>query len=177
MQNQGHIDPQWNIEDFKNLQYKFDTHKDSNLLELYQTSGHDIAAMTLYNYFEPEPMPSALDDHITPSFSFLDNLAVAINLFKPGQYLPYHKDLYQKYRQYHSVEDRSIMRCILMLEDGVPGQILEIGKQVYSCWSSGDWFSWVDEENHAFYNFSTANRYAVQITGTRKDENCRTSTG
>jgi hypothetical protein len=168
MQNLGHIEPLWDIEEFKTLQYKFDTHKDSDLLEIYHSSGHDMDAMTLYNYFEPGPMPSTMENYIKPKFSFLDNLAIAVNLFRPGQYLPYHRDLYQKYRQHHSVEDRPIMRCILMLEDGVPGQILEINRRVYSCWSSGDWFSWINDENHAFYNFSTKNRYAVQITGTLK---------
>lgn len=169
MHKQGNIQPLWNIRDFYDLEYKFDVHKDSDLLELYRDSGHRMESMNLYNYFEPNPMPAAINQHIKPSFSFLDDLAVAVNLFSPGQYLPYHKDLYQKYRKFHDAENRSIMRCILMLEDGVPGQILEIGTNVYSCWSAGSWFSWADEENHAFYNFSTRNRYGVQITGIVKD--------
>lgn len=168
MRDKGNIDPSWDISEFKNLRYKHDTHKDSNLIEIYENSGHDVKSMTLYNYFEPEPMPDAIENYIKPQFGFLDNLAVAVNLFQPGQYLPYHKDLYQKYRKYHSVENRPIMRCILMLEDGVPGQILEIKNKTHSCWAAGDWFSWIDDENHAFYNFSTQNRYAIQITGAIK---------
>lgn len=169
MQTQGLIKPLWDISDFYELEYKFDVHKDSDLLETYKNSGHIMESMNLYNYFEPGPMPDIITSHIKPSFSFLENLAVAINLFRPCQYLPYHKDMYQRYRSVHNAEYKSIMRCILMLEDGIPGQILEIGSKVYSCWPAGSWFSWVNEENHAFYNFSTKDRYAVQITGTIKD--------
>lgn len=169
MLTQGKIEPLWDIRDFYDLEYKFDVHKDSDLLEMYRDSGHKMEAMNLYNYFEPGPMPASIDQYIKPTFSFLENVAVAVNLFRPGQYLPYHRDLYQKYRRFHDAENKSIMRCILMLEDGAPGQILEIGSRVYSCWPAGSWFSWIDEENHAFYNFSTKDRYGVQITGTIKN--------
>jgi hypothetical protein len=55
-----------------------------------------------------------------------------------------------------------------MLEDGLPGQIIEIDGEVYSYWEAGDCFGWRNTVPHAFYNFSTSDRYAMQITGVLK---------
>jgi hypothetical protein len=35
-------------------------------------------------------------------------------------------------------------------------------------WKAGDCFSWKNITLHAFYNFSKADRYALQITGVLK---------
>ena len=36
MFNSGHINPSWDIEEFKALDYKFDTHKDDALLNKFE---------------------------------------------------------------------------------------------------------------------------------------------
>lgn len=161
-----HIVPQWEMADYRGLEYVLAHHKDTELNDLYAAAGHDRDAMTIYNYFEPRPMPGSMR-YILTHFQDLDNVAVAVNLFRPGQYLPMHRDLYNRYNQFHDPGQRSILRAIIMLEDCEPGQILQIGHQAHARWSAGDVFWWRNDDEHAFYNFSRSDRYAVQITGTQ----------
>lgn len=163
----GHINPDWNINEFKSLNYKFDTHKDQDLLDEYEVAGHDMQKMTLYNYFQPNPMPDVVWDYIVPHFE-LDHVGIAINYFKPSQYLPVHVDLFGKYSAVHGIEDEEIVRAILMLEDSVPGQISQICNETFGSWNAGDWFQWDSDDPHAFYNMSMVDRYAIQITGTKR---------
>jgi len=79
--------------------------------------------------------------------------------------LPVHTDLYGAYKKHHGLTNETIYRYIVMLEDGVDGQISIIGDQVYTLWEAGDVFGWKDSEKHTFINLSTEDRYAVQLTG------------
>ena len=170
MFNSGHIEPRWKINEFKTLQYKYDTHKDTALLKEYESVGHNMESMTLYNYFQPNPFPAVVHDYIIPQFAHLDHIGVAINYFKPGQYLPVHVDLFGKYSEVHGLEDEEITRIIIMLEDSAPGQISQVCDQTIGVWSAGDWFQWDSDDAHAFYNFSTKDRYAIQLTGTKRQK-------
>lgn len=167
MYNEGHIDPKWNIDEFKKLDYKFDTHKDDNLLNQFASTGHSKMYMTLWNYFQPNPFPSVMFEYIVPQFD-LDNISVAINLFTPGQYLPVHSDLYGKYRSYHNLTNETITRTVIMLEDSVPGQISQACGKTIGSWKAGFWLSWDNDDPHAVYNMSTQNRYAIQLTGVKR---------
>jgi len=167
MFNNGHIDPKWNIDEFKALDYKFDTHKDDSLLNDFANVGHSKMYMTLWNYFQPNPFPSVMFEYILPHFD-LDCISVAINMFTPGQYLPMHSDLYGKYKQYHNLTNENITRYVIMLEDSVPGQISQACDITLGQWRAGDWISWENDDPHAVYNMSTQNRYAIQLTGVKK---------
>lgn len=161
-----HINPQWNIEDFKKLQYKKDVYKGSELLKCYIDHGHDPESLTLYNYFEPNPMPDSVENYIRPRFSFLKNVTIAVNLFKVGKFVPQHNDRYDRYKNFFNLSSiDNIVRYIIMLENGEPGQILEIDDKCYTKWKAGDCFGWKNITKHAFYNFSLKDRYAIQITG------------
>lgn len=162
----GNLYPEWDIEDFKKLAYKYDTHKDADLLSKYESLGHSRNNMTLYNYFEPNPMPEIVNRYILPKFSHLSHVSVAVNLFKPGQYLPVHFDLFEKYRAVHSLDKSAkIARAILMLEDSESGQISQACNETYGEWRAGFWLQWEEPDLHAFYNFSMKDRYALQVTG------------
>lgn len=163
-----HIQPKWNISEFYNLDYFLTTHKDQKLLDLYEKLGHSKNHMTLYNCHEPSFIPSCVNNYIKLKFDFLDNIAVAINYFKPGQYLPPHTDIFGKYIKIYNVEFEKIVRYVIMLDDGYDGQILQIKDDTFSNWKSGDCFGWKCDESHAFYNMSMKDRYAVQLTGTLK---------
>lgn len=161
-----HIAPTWNIDDFKTLDYKQAAYRGSELIETYLNAGHSLDSLRLYNYFEPNPMPYGVYEHIKPHFSYLDKVGFAVNLFKPGQFIPKHHDLYDRYKELHGLSTiDNIMRIVVMLEDGLPGQIMEIDNKIYSYWKAGDCFAWTGITPHAFYNFSIADRYAIQITG------------
>lgn len=164
----SNITPNWNISEFYNLDYKLDKHKDQNLIDQYLNIGYAESSLTLYNYFEPNKMPECVYSYIKPKFSFLDKISMAINLFKPGQFIPHHCDFYQRYKTSNNINSsKNIVRCILMLEDGMPGQILEVKGLTYTMWEAGRCFFWQNNEPHAFYNFSLKNRYAIQITGVK----------
>ena len=162
----GHIDPKWNVEDFKTLEYKRAEYRGAELIKQYLDAGHYRESVELFNYFEPNPMPNGVYEYIVPQFSYLNNIGVAVNLFKPGQFVPRHIDRYDRYKELHNLDSiEPIVRYVIMLEDGLPGQIMEIDQQLYSYWRAGDIFGWANTTPHAFYNLSTQNRYAMQITG------------
>ena len=163
-----HIFPNWNIEKFKNLKYTLSTHKDGELVDQYLASGHNKEKLSIYKYQLPNPMPRCVDEYIVPHFTFLDKVAVAVNHFKPGQYLPLHTDLYGKYMELNDVDSENVIRCMVMLENNSPGQILQIKDKCVGSWKSGDCFYWNYDEIHAFYNFSMNDRYAIQVTGVLK---------
>jgi hypothetical protein len=163
----AHIMPQWDMEAYRRLDYTLAYHKDTALNDLYAAAGHDRERMTIYNYFQPNPMPNSMA-YILQHFDMLENIAAAVNLFRPGQYLPMHSDLYNRYSRLHDVGGRPIWRAIVMLEDCEPGQILQIGYTAHARWEAGRVFWWRDSDEHAFYNFSRSDRYAVQLTGTRR---------
>ena len=158
------IDPQWNIQDYTNLKYNQDT-VDDGYLNNFLDAGHNRDQMCLYNYFEPQVMPTSIS-YIKSKFNFLTNLTAAVNLVLPGQYMPLHRDLYARWRHIHKITGiDKIMRIIVMLEDNNRGQFQQIENNIYNDWKAGEWFSWVGDAEHAVYNFSTKNRYAVQLTG------------
>jgi hypothetical protein len=161
------IPPNWNIKDFYNLNYTYGTHNDPLLVDEYVQSGHNLEKLSIYKYHEPNPMPSCTE-YVRKQFSFWDNVGVAVNYFKPGQYLPLHIDLYGKYIELTNVDPSNVMRCMVMLEDSSPGQILQVDQICYCKWYAGDCFYWNYETPHAFYNMSMRDRYALQITGTLK---------
>jgi hypothetical protein len=159
------IDPLWNIEEYKNLKYKYDIHKGNEDNQLYIEAGHIPQSLSLYNYFEPNPMPDSIE-YIKSHFSKIKNISVAINLFKPGQYMPIHYDRFGTYKKVNNLEDNcSICRYMVMLEDHVQGQMLQIGDRIYTNWKAGQVYNWCNYSLHTFYNLSIKDRYAVQITG------------
>ena len=165
----GHLPPHWQIDEFVSLKYRHDTPYDTGnreLVEQYMAAGHLFQSMSMYNCFETEPLPRSVTDYIKPAFAHLGNLSVAINMFTPGQYLPYHVDKFEKYKKVNNIVDEQIVRVIVMLEDSKPGQISHIQDTTIGLWKAGDWFQWDAADYHTFYNLSLFNRYAVQLTGT-----------
>jgi hypothetical protein len=164
------IEPKWNIEDFRNLNYELAPFHSDYQLNEYINSGHTKENLYIYKYLEPNPMPSCVHDYIFTFFSELINLVSAVNLFKPANYLPYHSDSYFRYRDLFKITTETIVRSVIMLEDWQPGQIILIDKESYSNWKSGDVFFWENDTKHSFYNMSLVDRYALQITGTKNEK-------
>lgn len=164
----SHIIPNWDISDFYNLDYQLSTHQDKELVDQYLNSGHNKEKLSLFKYHLPNPMPKCIGEYIVPHFDFLDKVAPAVNHFKPGQYLPLHSDLYGRYIEINQADSKNVVRCMVMLEDNSPGQILQIKDVAHCTWKAGDCFYWDYDDIHAFYNFSMKDRYAIQITGVKK---------
>lgn len=159
-----HLDIDVDLQSYVDLDYKLDYIKDQALTAKYIARGHLEDRMTMFNYFENNVMPqTALE--IKDRFTWLRDKVVAVNLLRPGQYLPLHGDLYGRYRFIMDLDQEPIQRWIVMLHDCVPGQMIQIQKQVWGDWQAGDCFGWNNDEMHATYNFSFEPRYALQITG------------
>jgi hypothetical protein len=144
------------------LDYTIATHP--TLIDEYLAAGHDKEKLSIYKYHEPNPMPECME-YIRSKFDFWNHVCVAVNHFIPGQYLPIHVDLYGRYIEMTNANPEDVMRCMVMLEDSQPGQILQIDDKCHGKWSAGDCFYWEYDTPHAFYNMSTSPRYAVQVTG------------
>ena len=109
------IKPNWDIEEFKTLNYILSTHKDGKLVDQYLTSGHSKEKLSIYKYQLPNKMPKCVDEYIIPHFTFLDKVTPAVNYFKPGQYLPLHIDLYGKYIKINDYISQIICLIIYIL--------------------------------------------------------------
>lgn len=156
------------MEEFRRLDYKLDHHKDLALIDQYAESGHSRQSMTIWNYWEPNPMPASID-LVKKHFQELDQITVAVHKTNPGQYLPMHTDLYTRYNALFNAEGKfQVVRAVVMLEHSAPGQILQVGDQTHGNWQAGQVFRWINQTAHAIYNFSMQDRYAVQITGLMK---------
>jgi hypothetical protein len=55
-----------------------------------------------------------------------------------------------------------------MLEDSKPGQVSQACGKTYGEWQAGDWIQWDSDDPHAVYNLSMHDRYAIQLTGTKR---------
>jgi len=160
----GHIEPTWDSVDYHSLSYNTATINEKYLSQ-YKLAGHNVEQIHIFNYFEPNPMPSSMN-YIKEQFNNLKFLSAAVNLMLPGQYLPHHRDLYERWMRVHNVTDiDNIYRAIVMLDDAELGQILQINSTTISNWQAGDWFAWTGTTSHAIYNFSSVPRYAIQVTG------------
>jgi hypothetical protein len=160
----GHITPNWNSTDYHKLNYNQATIHQL-YLDRYVAAGHNCDQIKVWNYFEPNPMPKSIN-YIKQQFKNLKFLSSAVNLILPGQYLPHHSDLYERWMLFHNVTDiENVYRAIVMLDNSVSGQILQIDTNTIDHWQAGDWFAWTGKTSHAIYNFSTENRYAIQLTG------------
>lgn len=163
----GYIKPCWNMEEFYDLSYNLAPFYNNDQINEYIKSGHKKDSMFIEKYHEPNPMPSCIKEKIFPYFTDWKNITAAVNLFKPGKYLPYHGDSYFRYREVFNITKETIVRAVVMLEDWQPGQIILVGDKSYSGWKSGEYWYWENDTKHSFYNMSLVNRYALQITGTK----------
>lgn len=164
----GHCDVVWDIDPFKILEYKKDTIKTSYELGEFARLGHNFDNMILYNYFEPNQMPSGVQEVKEKFQKYFNCVGIAVNLFVPGTYVPFHMDLYQRFKKVNNItKEQDVYRFIVMLEDGKHGQILQVGESIYHRWKAGDYFGWKNDEIHASYNLSMENRYALQVTASK----------
>ena len=157
------IDVNWTIDEIKDLKYTNVLANFDNA-ELFLQAGHSKKHMSIQNYFESNTMPESILN-VKQYFDW-NNCTVAINLLKPGRYLPTHSDLYTKYANLFKINNiENIQRAIIMIEDWLPGQMIEVDNVITNKWVAGQVFTWTGKVKHAAYNFSLKNRYAIQVTG------------
>ena len=96
----------------------------------------------------------------------LNNTAIQLQKYLPGDYLPFHSDTYATYKKHYNIDsDEKVVRIIVFLHDSLPGQQLWIKDKVYTG-LAGDYFGWTDDTQHMAANLGSTARYNLQITGT-----------
>lgn len=152
----------WKKEEFENLQYNCTLdYGEPNMLKYHHHLYQNIIGNCVYSL--PNKMPKFVDK-IIDTFQYKIK-APAINLMKPGQILPLHKDLYTKFKNKYDVNQTDdIHRYIIFLEDAKPGHFMQIENEIITKWNAGDLVSWKGEIMHGAYNLGYENRYTLQLT-------------
>tara|TARA_E500000318_G_scaffold107989_1_gene118075 strand:- start:1376 stop:1870 length:495 start_codon:yes stop_codon:yes gene_type:complete len=115
------------------------------------------------NYSKPKTMPLFVDK-ICESFDY-KTVVPAINKMEPGMCLPPHQDAYERFMEVYKVSDASkIDRYLVLLQDSSPGQMVQIDKDIIGYWKKGNYIGWSGHTQHAAYNLSAVDRYALQVT-------------
>lgn len=100
----------------------------------------------------------------------LNNIEYCFGRLLPGHFLPLHSDTYNFYKKKYGITDtNSVVRMIVFLNYGVPGQLLVVDNKTFSNWKPGDAVLWQGATPHLAANLSKLNRYTLQITGTLDD--------
>jgi len=158
-----HIEPFWD-DFYKTLEYTTEHFKDSAQVDQWKTCGHKLEQMTIDVHQLKND--SEFSANIKSYFPNLTNIGLSIHRLKPGNYLPIHQDKYGFYSKKHNVKNlNNIRRCVVFLEDSVPGHMLVIKNDCFLMWKSGDVKSWQGEDSHSAINLGMQNRYTLQITG------------
>ena len=97
----------------------------------------------------------------------IKNVLYAFNHFEPNSFLPMHSDLYGYYAKTYNIKDlNNIVRLIIFLDDGEPGQLLIIENNCIMNYNKGDVAYWYGRTPHLAANLCDVDRYTLQITGT-----------
>lgn len=160
----GHIElPDYSAE-YKNFEY---TRTPLNLEEERAWKCGDYPNMTfggeMYN-----------NKNYIPNWAY--TLAQTLNLSRCGftfyrmpsnTIIPTHVDHYSVYTKVFNVPVSSVVRAVIFLEDQKPGHKFEIGSTSIEDWKQGDYVMWSHEEPHSVANYSSDDRYTLQITGVK----------
>lgn len=169
----GTIPVQWQASDYQDHKWKTNhdkrgySTKDENY-KIY----NDRLGVHILDYekqgegiFIPESMKKVFD--YVPGCFDLDKIIYSFMKYPVGNILPWHRDNYPTYCKNNGIDDvESIVRIVVLLSDGKPGQQLWI-EDMYCNGPAGSWFSWEGSTEHMAANLGTVPRYALQITGVK----------
>ena len=160
---QGHIKPWWNSYDFINIPYiKGDTNTPQS--EDWIEMGY--AKQSLYGsmYDAKNEMPHWMSPFID-LFNW-KHFGWTMYKMKPGEIIPWHRDLFLKYIQLHSIKNvNTIVRAVIFVEDWKSGHYIEIDETPVIKWKAGDFVLWRYNTPHVAGNFGNEDRYTLQLTG------------
>jgi len=103
----------------------------------------------------------------------LSNIMCTITKQNPGNSLPPHVDVYESYRNKKNIPDEdaeNIIRYLVFLEDWKIGHFLQFGDSVCCYWKKGDCITWEYGLRHLSTNAGTEPKFAMQITGVKKNK-------
>lgn len=164
----GHVEPFWIEDDYKNLSYEKTVKGLDTELEKWFSMGYPKDTNfygCLYDNRNPTP---AFATKFAEIFADVSNMTYTFYKMTTATIMPEHVDHFTTYKKIFNVEDKNIVRILVMLEDWKSGHYLEIDKKAFVNWSAGDYFIWKNHVSHSAANIGaiTYPRYTLQITGT-----------
>lgn len=166
----GNIPVSWTLSAIEDLDYFFEEFNDPDTIrrwnELYGPVWH-AGLQADFRREQPAFTEQIIEDLKSVGLE-LDKIGSAYYKMIPGQILPYHKDTYLRYRNFHNVDIDDIWRAIVFIQDWQPGFVCEIDGKPHVEYKAGSFAAWQGSTPHMVANLGTVPRYTLQITGIRR---------
>ena len=159
-----HIDPTWDDNDYKKLNYEYLPHKDQSMVNGWIQNGYTNMNLNGSIVIEKNIIPTCANKIIKK----LNWKEVGVHMYKmnTGDILPMHSDHYLTYQRIHNIKDPTIIwRCLVFMEDWKSGHYFEMNKNPIMNWKAGDYVVWNYDMQHMAANIGLEPRYTMQITG------------
>lgn len=100
----------------------------------------------------------------------LEHSKVTVNLVKPGNFIPPHKDMFIRLFQYAKenqidLTNKEPIRINVFLQDHKIGHFFEMEKEVCMNYNKGDFAIIKPNKIHSVINIGNENRYTLQVSG------------
>ncbi len=164
MYKRGLIKPFWGIE-HRFLNYQREPFNSEEDIVRWRSQGYSQTHFTGSMYDMKKVMPKWCDKF----FSLFEGTNVGLSFYKMEtcNILPHHRDTYNLYKKvFNIVDNLSIYRAIIFLEDWKPGHIFEIENTSISDWKAGEYVLWQYDAEHMAANLGLEPRYTAQVTFT-----------
>ncbi len=164
MYKRGLIEPFWGIE-HRFLNYQREPFNSEEDIVRWRSQGYSQSHFTGFMYDMKNVMPKWCDKF----FSLFEGTNIGLSFYKMEtcNILPHHRDTYNLYKKvFNIVDNLSIYRAIIFLEDWKPGHIFEIENTSISDWKAGEYVLWQYDAEHMAANLGLEPRYTAQVTFT-----------
>ncbi len=164
MYKRGLIEPFWGVE-HRFLNYQREPFNSEEDIVRWRSQGYSQSHFTGSMYDMKNVMPKWCDKF----FSLFEGTNVGLSFYKMEtcNILPHHRDTYNLYKKvFNIVDNLSIYRAIIFLEDWKPGHIFEIENTSISDWKAGEYVLWQYDAEHMAANLGLEPRYTAQVTFT-----------
>lgn len=159
----GYIKPFW-TDNFKSFDYIKRPPRQEDL-ELWQNQGYNHQSFTGESYNNQENMPNWVHD--IAKLIGLENCGYTFYKMKTGDIMPTHVDHFEKYCEIFNIPKCEVWRAVVVLSDWCSGHYFEIDNTPIVNYKKGEYILWSHDTPHAAANIGIADRYTLQITGTK----------
>ena len=134
------------------------------LEDLHRDWGYNKETTTHYMSIRPE-----LSENLNPILEKFKDKMFSYNMLKlaPGHMLAWHFDSYATFINKNPIPQSdadNIKRTAILLSHWNFGQVIQIGKSVFSDWKQGEAYTWMGDTWHGACNFGNTDMVVMQIT-------------
>jgi hypothetical protein len=164
----GRIDPIWDLQEIERLDYFYEPFNDSKTVDLWQKNYNQKFSTGMqadYRKSQPRCQQEIFQAICDQGFEF-GLQAFSWYRMLPGDIIPEHTDTYANYCKYFNVPENKVCRILVLLQDWIPGFLLEVNGKSFSHYPAGTFIIWQSACPHMAGNLSQIPRYSLQITAT-----------